>query len=333
MYQVFKNKWVSPPKPVHEDYSGFNIIVTGATSGIGEEAAYKFAALGASKVIMTARDMEKGESTKASLEARLQDKGQLEVWELDLMSYDSVKAFANRASELDHLDIVILNAGTRRTTFHQTSYGWEEDLQVNTLSTTLLALLLLPSLRRSKERTGRIPILEFVNSGLFQNAVVPEETRNEASILAQYNKKEQFNESKQYSFSKVFLMYATSYLADQIMPDEVIITSVCPGWVYTDLGRDHFFPGVYVVAFFFIFLFLRTPSQGSNMILSGTTQGTKLHNRFWRHDQIQPTPPSLKGGTMQDLGRRVVGEMLGALKDGGAIADVQKCLDDATGSK
>jgi NAD(P)-dependent dehydrogenase (short-subunit alcohol dehydrogenase family) len=149
MYQVFKNKWVSPPKPVHEDYSGFNIIVTGATSGIGEEAAYKFAALGASKVIMTARDMEKGESTKASLEARLQDKGQLEVWELDLMSYDSVKAFANRASELDHLDIVILNAGTRRTTFHQTSYGWEEDLQVNTLSTTLLALLLLPSLRKS----------------------------------------------------------------------------------------------------------------------------------------------------------------------------------------
>jgi NADPH:quinone reductase-like Zn-dependent oxidoreductase len=56
MYQVFKNKWVSPPKPVHEDYSGFNIIVTGATSGIGEEAAYKFAALGASKVIITARE-------------------------------------------------------------------------------------------------------------------------------------------------------------------------------------------------------------------------------------------------------------------------------------
>jgi hypothetical protein len=124
-------------------------------------------------------------------------------------------------------------------------------------------------------------------------------------------------------------MYATSYLADHIMPDDVIITSVCPGWVYTNLGRDHFFPGVYVVAFFFILLFMRTPSQGSNMILSGTTQGMKLHNRFWRHDQIQPTPPSLKGGTMQDLGRKIVGEILGALKDGGAITDVQKCLDDA----
>lgn len=331
MFQVFKHKWITPPKSVDEDYSGRNIIVTGATSGMGEEAAYKFAALGASKVIMTARDLKKGESIRTALEARLQKKGQLEIWELDMMSYDSIMTFAKRANELIHLDIVVLNAGTRRANFIKGGYGWEEDLQVNTLSTTLLALLLLPKLKESKQHTGKIPVLEFVNSGLHQSAIVPSDIWNESSILAHYNKRESFSENKQYKFSKVFLMYATRCMADCISSEDVIITSMCPGWVNSNLGRDHFFPGVFVIAFFFILLFMRTPAQGANLILSGTTQGKKVHNRFWRHDEIQPIPPSLEGKAMEDFGRRIFDEILGALDDSGVDLDIQRVVDDALG--
>jgi NAD(P)-dependent dehydrogenase (short-subunit alcohol dehydrogenase family) len=327
MYQLFRTKWITPPKVVNEDYSGRNIIVTGATSGIGVEAAYKFAALGASKVIITARDLAKGQSTKATLEARLRRSGQLEVWELDMMSYDSITAFAKRANELDHLDIAILNAGTQRTAFHKTTNGWEEALQVNTLSTTLLALLLLPKLRASKQHTGKIPILEFVNSGLHQRAVVPPEIQDMPNILAHYNTEEQFKESKQYTFSKLFLMYATRCMADCTSSGDVIITSVCPGFVNSNLGRDHFFPGVFVLAFFFTFLFMRTPDQGANMIISGTTQGESVHGRFWQHDQIQPIPLSLGGDSGKQLGDRMFDEILCALaKDG---QDVEKLLADA----
>jgi NAD(P)-dependent dehydrogenase (short-subunit alcohol dehydrogenase family) len=327
MYRIFKNKWITPPKPVDADYSGHTIIVTGATSGIGEEAAFKFAALGAAKVIITARDHKKGETTKAALEARLQGKSQLEVWELDMMSYDSVTAFAKRATELDQLDIVILNAGTWRTTFHKSSHGWEEDLQVNTLSTTLLALLMLPKLKDSKRVTGRTPILEFVNSGLHQNAIVPPEIRKEPNVLAYYNQEEHFGEGSQYKFSKVFLMYATTYLADNISSKDIIITSICPGWVYTNLGRDHYFPGVYYVAYVFILVFMRTPAQGANMVLSGTTHGEKVHNRFWQHDQIQPIPPSLQGDSMKEFGLRIFDHILVILGDGGL--DMQKILEEA----
>jgi NAD(P)-dependent dehydrogenase (short-subunit alcohol dehydrogenase family) len=326
MYRVFRNKWITPPKPVNADYSGRNIIITGGTSGIGEEAAYKFAALGA-KVIITARDLEKGEKTKAALEARLQRKGQIEVWELDMMSYGSVAGFAKRAKGLDHLDIVVLNAGVRRTKFYKSEYGWEEDMQVNTLSTTLLALLLLPKLRESKQITGRTPILEFVNSGLHQNAVVPPKIRGESNILVRYNQQDQFKEGSQYKFSKVFLMYVTTFLADWISSEDVIITSVCPGWVNTNLGRDHFFPGVFILAYFFILLFMRTPSQGANMILSGTTQGEMVHNRFWQHDKIQPIPPCLRGDEMKDFGRRIVEEIIMVLGDSGQ--DIQKVLGSA----
>lgn len=327
MYRVFRNKWITPPAPVNADYSGRNIIITGATSGIGEEAAYKFAALGASKVIIAARDSKKGERTKAALEGRLQGKGQLEVWELDMMSYESVVAFAKRAQSLEHLDVLVLNAGTWRTTFSRSNHGWEEDLQVNTLSTTLLALLLLPKLKKSKQITGRIPILEFVNSGLHQSAVVPPELRSQTNVLEHYNQREQFREGSQYKFSKVFLMYATTCLADKISSGDVIITSVCPGWVFTNLGRDHYFPGVYYVAFFFIFLFMRTPDQGADMVLSGTTQGEKVHNRFWRNDQIQPIPPSLEGETMKEFAKRMFDEIVVALGDSGQ--DMPKVLKEA----
>ena len=175
LFKVFKNKWITPPREVHEDYTGRNIIVTGATSGIGREAVFKFAKLGAAKVVIAARNVKKGESIKASLEARLGRRDQLEVWELDMMSYDSVESFVRRATKLDHIDIAVLNAGVRRVRFHQSVHGWEEDLQVNTLSTTLLAILLLPKLKQSKQLTGKIPVLEFVNSGLHQNAVVAPE--------------------------------------------------------------------------------------------------------------------------------------------------------------
>lgn len=249
MFRIFKNKWITPPKEVHEDYTGRNVIVTGASSGIGVEAVFKFAKLGAAKVIIAVRDLKRGELAKSALEARLGCRDQLEVWELDMMSYDSVEAFANRANELDHLDIAVLNAGTRRVKFIQSKHGWEEDIQVNTLSTTLLAILLLPKLKESKQHTGKIPILEFVNSGQHQNAVVAPEVRQKPSVLDHYNKKENHKEGSQYSFSKVFLMYATKKLADEISSGDVIITSVCPGWVNTDLGRDHFFPGVHILAF------------------------------------------------------------------------------------
>jgi NAD(P)-dependent dehydrogenase (short-subunit alcohol dehydrogenase family) len=227
--RVIKNKWLTPPKPVTADYAGRTVIVTGASSGIGEQAAYQFAALGAPKVIMTARDLKRGEATKMALETRLHRTGQLEVWELDMMDYGSIRSFAKRANELDQLDIVVLNAGTRRATYIQSSYGWEEDLQVNTLSTTLLALLLLPALKETKKLTGRTPVLEFVNSGLYQNAVVPPEVRQDGGVLAHYNKKEHFREGNQYKFSKVFLMYVTRALAEATSSEHVIITSICPG--------------------------------------------------------------------------------------------------------
>jgi NAD(P)-dependent dehydrogenase (short-subunit alcohol dehydrogenase family) len=313
-FKIFKNKWITPPQETTEDFSGRVVIVTGATSGMGPEAVYKFAKLGASKVIIAARDLKKGESTKNELAKRLGRDDHLEVWELDMMSYDSVCAFAELANGLQQLDIAILNAGIRRSSYHAGDQGWEEDLQVNTLSTVLLGVLLLPKLKQSKQHTGKTPVLEFVNSGLHQSAVVPPEVRQQSNILEHYNKRENFKEGKHYKFSKVFLMYATNRLASEISSADVIITSICPGVVRSDLGRDHYFPGVYVLAGLLVFLFMKSPSQGANAILSGTTQGEAVHGRFWKDDRIMPVPLAVAGSEMKELGSRIWDEIVEALK-------------------
>ena len=327
LVRIFRNKWITPPQPTTEDYSGRIIIVTGATSGIGKEAAYKFAVLGASKVIIAARDLKKGASTKDELARRLGRDDQLEVWELDMMSYDSVVAFAELAHELEHLDIAILNAGLRRSSYHAGEQGWEEDLQVNTLSSVLLAVLLLPKLKQSKHYAGKTPILELVNSGLHQSAVVPTEVRQRPNILEYYNTRENFKEGRQYSYSKVFLMYATNKLASEISSADVIITSICPGVVKSNLGRDHYFPGIYILAAVIIFLLMKSPSQGANLVLSGTTQGESLHGRFWRDDRIQPVPLAVAGAEMKELGLRVWNEIVETLKK--EVPAFSKALDAA----
>ena len=200
-------------------------------------------------------------------------------------------------------------------------------MQVNTLSSVLLGILLLPKLKQSKQHTGKTPILEFVNSGLHQSAVVPLDVRQEPSILEYYNKREQFKEGSQYKYSKVFLMYSTNKLASKISSADVIITSICPGAVRTDLGRDRYFPGVFVLAAVIIFLILKSPSQGANLILSGTTQGEAVHGRFWKSDKIQPIPLALAGAEMKELGDRIWNEIIEVLKKD--VPNFSKALDAA----
>ncbi|KAF2689203.1 hypothetical protein K458DRAFT_329424 [Lentithecium fluviatile CBS 122367] len=320
LVQMFTTRWFNPPKPVNESYEGRNIIVTGATSGIGLEAVGKFAALGASKVIIAARNLEKGESTKASIAKRLGGRSdRLEVWELEMSSYESVVAFAKRAEMLDHLDVAILNAGVHRIKYGQSKHGWEEDLQVNTLSTTLLGILLLPKLKASRATSQHTPILEFVNSGLHQNAIVSDDVRRESNILKWYNKPENFSEGSQYKFTKAFLMYAVIKLAEEVSSKDVIIISVCPGLVATSLGRDHHFPGVSLVWFILGLLVAVSPEVGANALLGGTTQGEKAHGRFWKSNKIMPIPPSVAGEENKKLALQIWNEIVGALKQDVAV--------------
>jgi retinol dehydrogenase-12 len=107
---------VTPPMPT-ERYDGQTVIVTGANVGLGLEAARHIVNLGAAKVILAVRSIDKGEAAKKDIEATSGKRGVVEVWQLDLSSYASVEEFAAKASKLDRLDVLLENAGIATGTF------------------------------------------------------------------------------------------------------------------------------------------------------------------------------------------------------------------------
>jgi short-subunit dehydrogenase involved in D-alanine esterification of teichoic acids len=108
---VCRQKLTAAPKnPPPMSLISKTVLVTGATSGVGQEAARQFLALGA-KVILGVRNTSKGEVVMRDL-LECNPKGEVEVLEVDLESFASVDAFAAiLKTRLDHLDIAVMNAG------------------------------------------------------------------------------------------------------------------------------------------------------------------------------------------------------------------------------
>jgi NAD(P)-dependent dehydrogenase (short-subunit alcohol dehydrogenase family) len=108
----------------------------------------------ASRIIIASRNRAASETKAREAHAAVPSfRGVIDVEELDLGSFASVIAFCKRInSDSGRLDVVLANAGLSRVAFKQTYDGYEQVLQVNVLSTGLLALLLLPKL----EATARM---------------------------------------------------------------------------------------------------------------------------------------------------------------------------------
>lgn len=291
--RFLRSQWTLPADPT-VSFSGKTILVTGANTGLGFEAATKFVALGASRVILGVRNLEKGEEAKRRIEAHTGIKGVIEVWSLDMNLYDSIRELAARASNLDRLDVALLNAGVYKFRYDKSTYGWEETLQVNVISTALLGLLLLPVLRASSNATGHgnRPVLEIVCSGLHEQVVIHEDRLDSGSILKTYSAAEQFHPNAQYPLSKLLVMYVVQSLAllaevGESSQQPVLVLAVCPGACKSDLVKASTGLGMKLVKVISNAVFMRTAEEGSRSLVSGTNLGDEAHGRFWQHDEIQ----------------------------------------------
>jgi len=147
-----------------EKCSGGTYIVTGANTGLGFEAAKHLVAFGSAKVIIAVRNISLGETARLEIEEATGVSNVAEVWELDLASYDSVKAFAKKAVQLERIDALIENAGVAMAEPVKAE-GHLLAVTVNIISTFLLAVLLLPKLNESAGKFRTQPHLTVVGSG------------------------------------------------------------------------------------------------------------------------------------------------------------------------
>jgi len=180
--------------------------VTGGNRGIGLEVARQLAARGFD-VLLTSRDIAKGKAAAAGID------GRVSVRQLDVADAASIEAFAG---ELDRLDVLVNNAAIHYDTWEGASTAdldvVKEALQTNLFGAWRLTLAVLPLLRRSNR-----PRIVNVSSG--------------AGSLAGMG-----GGTPAYKISKVSLNALTRMLAAELRRDGILVNSVCPGWVATDMG-------------------------------------------------------------------------------------------------
>lgn len=191
MYSQF---FFTPPYPTN-DFAGQTIIVTGANTGLGLEAARHLVRLNAEKVILAVRNLQKGEAAKKSIEGSEKKTGVAEVWELDLANHQSVQRFAKRAEGLKRLDAVSENAAIYTFQFTIVD-GNESTMTVNVINTFLLALLLLPKMRETAVKFNVVPRISLVASFVHYLTTFPQ--KQAENIFAYLNEKDKADMNDRY---------------------------------------------------------------------------------------------------------------------------------------
>ncbi|KAF4977923.1 hypothetical protein FZEAL_5628 [Fusarium zealandicum] len=317
-----------PKIPSHINLHGATAVVTGASSGLGLECARQFLQLGLGKLILAVRAQAKGDAAAKQLMANLPD-ADIQVWILDMESYDSVRKFAARCETLKRLDVVVLNAGCGKLSYQSSSDGREVSLQVNYLATVLLTILMVPVLRSKRinkgegetSYPGRLTIVGS-DMALWQKMEEPA-----GSILDAVDDQERFDSMKQYGITKLLLIMFISKLAEVVSSDDVIINVVNPSSTRgTALMREA--KGQYLME---AYVYLTGVFLGRNVV-DGTRQylhsalvlGRESHCSFgdW---EIRPYPPLMYTESGIKMTEKLWRETLEEFK----IDDIKETLGEA----
>lgn len=124
------------------------IIITGANSGIGFEAAKHFAKNQA-HVILCSRNTQKGEQAKQAIVSEFPH-ATVDVMTLDLADLTSVDLFVEAFKKTNTLiDILLNNAGIMATPYGKTKDGFEQQIGVNHLGHFYLTSKLMPLMKEN----------------------------------------------------------------------------------------------------------------------------------------------------------------------------------------
>ncbi|KAI0391971.1 putative short-chain dehydrogenase/reductase family protein [Xylariaceae sp. FL0594] len=297
-------------------FSGLTVIVTGANSGLGLEAARHIVGLDAARVILAVRDQQKGIAAKKSiLESTGKAGSVVDVWELDLASRASVKAFAERAESLERLDVVLENAGLLTHDFDMVE-GNERTITVNVINTFLLAFLLLPKIRSTSVELGKEVVLTFTGSLTHWLAGFPE--RNSPSILRALADRDKADMRQRYVLSKLLQLLAFRELSDAVSksskPGDVVVNMVNPGSVQTALDREDHGPRAWVWTAF-VGIVGRTAEEGSRTLVHGAQGGREMHGQYLDDCKIAKTSDFVNSSAGADAQKRFWEELKAVLEE------------------
>ncbi|KAK4952427.1 hypothetical protein LTR10_009233 [Elasticomyces elasticus] len=288
----FRVKPKRPPPSL--SFAGKTVVITGGYIGIGLACASEMLEHHLDHLIIAVRNVEKGELAATSLR-QVHRNAKIEVWQLDMLDYGSVKAFARRCATLAHLDIAILNAGVSGTpTFNiNPSTGHEETIQVNFLSTALLGSLLLPILAKSGKSGQPGRLTAVVSATAFTS---PFASKDAEPLLPTFDKLEGAWDipamTERYAVSKLLLMMFMLSLSEKVSPRDVVINMVEPGFT-AGTGLQRHAKGVAVKTALKLLnsVAAHTPEHAAwTYIDAASVQSADSHGSFLMNYRIFPFP-------------------------------------------
>lgn len=226
-----------------EGFTGRTALIAGATSGCGLQLA-KILAAHCTRLVITARNPQRGEQALEEIRKSLPDetdtKPQIELWPLEMESFQSIREFTERLLRLPSLDLAVLNAGVWHLHFARSEDSFETHLQVNYLASCALSLSLLTVLGRGRSTPGSRPgrLLNVTSEGHSLEDIPVGKTASE--VLESFNDPNALTCYQRYRLSKLLSMIWTHELASSIdsAAHGVEVASFTPGASQTQICRD-----------------------------------------------------------------------------------------------
>ena len=202
---------------------GKTILITGATDGIGKQAAIKLAQMGA-RILIHGRNPEKAEAVRLEI-IQASNNPLVETVIADLQSLKQVRNLASEVKKrTDHLDVLINNAGVYVNKRRLSEDGYEMTFAVNHLAPFLLTNLLLDLLKKSSP--SRVVTVSSVGHKMVY--------LNLANLQGKFF----FWDWVAYCRSKLLNILFTFELSERLKGSGVVANAVHPGVISSNLLKS-----------------------------------------------------------------------------------------------
>ncbi len=254
---------------------GKTVVITGATSGIGEVAANKLASMGA-RIVFVARDERRAEALLAQLRRTGAGRDHRALY-ADLSRLSEMKRVAEEiAGSETRIDVLMNNAGAIFDRRYETEDGLERTFALNHMSYFVITHIL-------RERLAATPGARVVSTA--------SDAHRSASVdFNDLQMTRGYGSLKAYCKSKLYNILFTRELARQLKGTDIIANCLHPGFVATRFGDEG--KGITVSAFRVLKHLALTPEAGAQTMIflaSSTDAGTASGQYFHKSAVKTPT--------------------------------------------
>jgi NAD(P)-dependent dehydrogenase (short-subunit alcohol dehydrogenase family) len=257
---------------------GKTVVITGATSGIGEVAAETLARMGA-RIVLLARDTTRGEATLARLRERAPDAGH-RMYVADLARLAEMKRVAAKIADQEPpIDVLINNAGALFSTRRLTEDGLEYTFALNHMA----YFVVTEGLRGRLAAAGSARIINTASNAHEGATLDFDDLQSARSYRA----------LKAYGRSKLCNILFTRELARRLQGAGVTANCLHPGFVATRFGDQSgglLSPLVWLAKTFAI-----SPAEGAKTIVylaSAPEVAQTSGQYFYKCLPTAPAPPA-----------------------------------------